>query len=231
MLIHTLQYKGPKETQQDAYYISPDQDVMVICDGMGSHHMSHIASQFIAQDLGHRLSRLLDFSESTIISSFKESQLSLRQKVNEEQVSQNIGTTCTAAIIKKDMIVLAHIGDSKAFLVSNAVIYVSRDHSMTEDLYAVGAITKEERDQQKNGRLTKAIVANQSKATTPDIEMIMRPTGFKLLLCTDGLMSLMSEEKILGMLGSDTPLDSLKSSIEDRIPDMDDNTTLILLEG
>jgi protein phosphatase len=113
-----------------------------------------------------------------------------------------MGTTCTLAAIRGDQMFLAHIGDSRAYLLRDGELHqVSKDHSWVEDAVDQGIITREQaRTHPNRNVITRAIGLDQQ----PQIATSAMPLadGDLLLLCSDGLNSMIPDEDIHRILTS-----------------------------
>jgi protein phosphatase len=125
-----------------------------------------------------------------------------------------MGTTCTLVAIRGDQLFLAHIGDSRAYLLRDGELHqVSKDHSWVEDAVDQGVITREEaRTHPNRNVITRAIGLDQQ----PKIDTSAMPLadGDLLLLCSDGLNSMIPDEDIHRILTSSSPEDVCQALID-----------------
>ena len=112
------------------------------------------------------------------------------------------GTTLTAVLIFGDQLTFAHVGDSRAYLVkNNSVDIFTKDHSLVKRLEELGQITAEEAaTHPQRNVLYRAL--GQGEPLEPDIFTAPLPQGGHLMLCSDGLWGLVTQENILELVNS-----------------------------
>lgn len=184
---------------------TPDFGLFVVADGMGGHHdgerASAIAIRIIAQHV------LENFYLPLLKTSNKDTEnrpvigeiLSEAVQKANEAVSGEIpegGTTVTAAAILRDLVYLAHVGDSRAYLIGNdGIEQITRDHSLVQRLIELDQLTPEEAaaHPQRNV-LYRAI--GQSENLEVDTGTRRLTPGARLLICSDGLWNQVSESNL-----------------------------------
>jgi serine/threonine protein phosphatase PrpC len=121
-----------------------------------------------------------------------------------------MGTTLTAVVLRGSEVFLAHVGDSRAYLVrAGAAVVLTADHSLVAQLVRAGLLTPAEaRVDPRRNMVTRSVgVAPEVEADVVQVEEPPR-TGDTLLLTTDGLHGLLSDEEI-GTVASDPDLDAV----------------------
>lgn len=178
--------------------------LFIVADGMGGHQNGEIASsvavraasKYLVEHIFSNLLLRMDFSIEEGV------QESLRKAINAAQdavihAAPGGGTTMTIAVLLGSQVTLAHVGDSRAyfFLADGSVQRLTKDHSFVQHLIDLNEITEEEAavHPQKN-IILKAV--GQSESYTPDIQTIAVPQGSTLLLCSDGLWGVVSEDEM-----------------------------------
>jgi serine/threonine protein phosphatase PrpC len=189
--------------QSDAQSV-PDFGLFVMADGMGGHHdgerASAIAAQVFAEQVTRRiyLPMLLQDADTEapplveiLIESVKTANDMVVKAVPEG------GTTITAVALIGDLAYLAHVGDSRAYLITHeyGMEQVTRDHSLVQRLIELDQLTVEEAAQhpQKNV-LYRAL--GQSEHLEVDLVTRRLPAQSYLLLCSDGLWNMVPETAI-----------------------------------
>lgn len=184
--------------------ISEPIGLYVVCDGMGGHAAGDVASGLAVQTLARKaLAEVMSDGIADDAPPNWESWLKgALQEVNQavfgrRRASGNdMGTTCVAAIVHGDMVTIAHAGDSRAYLVNEQNIQqLTQDHSLVQRLIQLGQLTPEEaRVHPRRNVIYKNL---GDKATVePDIQTIKVAPGDRLLLCSDGLNTMISDERI-----------------------------------
>ena len=166
--------------------------LFAVADGMGGHAAGEIASEVAIQTLlqhapespnGDDLARAVVASNRAVIRA-------ARQGMGRE----GMGTTMTAAMLEGRRLVVAQVGDSRAYLLHQGMLQrITRDHSLMADYIESGQITEEEaKTHPQRSVITRALGSDPN--TLPDIyEMHVAP-GDRLLLCSDGLSGMVEDD-------------------------------------
>jgi protein phosphatase len=147
----------------------------------------------------------------------------------QEDDKRGMGTTCTLVAIRGDQLFLAHIGDSRAYLLRDGELHqISKDHSWVEDAVGQGIITREQaRTHPNRNVITRAIGLDPQ----PEIDTSVMPLadGDLLLLCSDGLNSMIPDEDIHRIL-KESPTDAVCGDLIGAANDAggNDNTTVVV---
>lgn len=145
---------------------------------------------------------------------------------------EGMGTTCTAAILSGERLVIAHVGDSRAYLLHQGTIQqITRDHSLMADLIEAGQITKEEaRTHPNRSVITRALGSDPH--TQPDMYEINVSAGDRILICSDGLTTMLYDKEVATVLRSvHNPQDCANTLVE-RALDAGgvDNVTVVVVD-
>ena len=126
------------------------------------------------------------------------------------------GTTLTAALILGEQMILAHVGDSRAYAIDldGNVQILTRDHSLVKRLEELGQISHEEAaNHPQRNVLYRAL--GQGEPFDPDIKNLQLPANGHILLCSDGLWGVVEEDELIQMiLNSPTPDQACKSMVD-----------------
>jgi len=191
-----------RKDNEDNYLVSPERGLFVVADGMGGHEGGQIASSLAIQTIDK-------YVDLAMIESLGPEQLLLQalRHANQEIYARGqsehfygMGTTVTAALYYQNKLYIAHIGDSRAYLVRNKeIVLLTQDHSLVNELYQNGSLTLEEaRNHPQRNVLTRALGAKEE----PQIDLICTealPEDL-LVLCTDGLHNHVPAEDILRVI-------------------------------
>jgi serine/threonine protein phosphatase PrpC len=176
----------------------------IVADGMGGHQHGEVASSIairtMASSIVHKLYTPLLSPKSNPPD---ESLLEIMQEGVQEAhraITKQVpggGTTLTAALILGNQMTIAHVGDSRAYLIENGnqIETLTRDHSLVNRLVELGQITTDEAaiHPQRNV-LYRAL--GQGEPFDADINSIQIPESGYLLLCSDGLWSVVNESEL-----------------------------------
>ena len=210
--------------------------LLVVADGMGGHAAGEVASKMTVEgivqslnDQGKESSKLEGNAFGVFLGKVLEDVNQDVWQAAQEDDKRGMGTTCTLAAIRGDQMFLAHIGDSRAYLLREGELHqVSKDHSWVEDAVDQGVITREQaRTHPNRNVITRAIGLDQQPQI--DTSAMALADGDLLLLCSDGLNSMIPDEDIHRILTSSGPEDVCQALIDAaNNQGGDDNTTVVI---
>ena len=170
-----------------------------VCDGMGGHQAGDVASKTAADTIHAELS-----NKSFAIQNFLEAIRRANEKVyhlsRTEEHLAGMGTTLTAMLVEDEQVVLAQIGDSRAYLFRRGVLrQCTHDHSFVAELVRSGSLSYEDaRTHPHKNLITRAL--GTSAHVEADVFEIGRRAGDRWLLCSDGLTDLVTDIEIQDIL-------------------------------
>ena len=199
-----------REMNQDFYYVSQLNENMQLCilaDGMGGYKGGEIASSLAtnsAREYIERKFELIKHSDEEIMNLIKESMEYANEivydkaKANEEL--EQMGTTLEVCLLYNEKAYIGHIGDSRIYRIrKNIIRRITTDHSYVEKLVKDGTITREEAFYHpKKNMLMKALGCNES--IEPDILIKEFLENDIMLMCSDGLTNMLTEEAIYNIV-------------------------------
>ena len=232
----TGQYRDKNEDAGGVFYNKTEQQLLVLCDGMGGHLAGEVASQFVTDELQRRFEEenLIEpnQAEDWLRTTLKAINRELYQLSVDNTDYYGMGTTCVCALVFDDYVVVANIGDSRGYLVNSREIeQITNDHSFVNHLVMIGQISAEEafNHPQKN-IITK--VMGTDKVVTPDI--FVKRTNFYdfLLLNSDGLTDFARNHMIQEELMQENDLETHgRNLIELALSqETNDNVSIVLAE-
>lgn len=197
--------KGVVRTQnQDGYYLDVPSEhlaVGVVCDGMGGAKAGNIASLIAVETFVNTLQRGQgdpDTPPPAVLSvAAEEANQAVYHRACTDPDCFGMGTTMVAALIVEQTAYLLNIGDSRAYHINQeGIVRLTRDHSVVEDMVARGDITPEEaRTHPRKNLITRALGAEEHiRADLYEKEL---QSGDFLLLCSDGLSNILSDQELL----------------------------------
>ncbi|MBE5039546.1 Stp1/IreP family PP2C-type Ser/Thr phosphatase [Ructibacterium gallinarum] len=177
----------------------------VLSDGMGGHNAGEVASQRTVQFVAEELMEYIPHeSEVSLPKCLNQAVHSANKKIYnmamENQNQRGMGATLVAACICERETYIANVGDSRAYACrDHALVQITRDHSVVEEMVANGSITREEaRVHPQKNIITRAV--GTDPVTEPDIFEYDCMPGDCLLLCSDGLSTMVEDAEILEIL-------------------------------
>lgn len=189
-----------REHNEDSLLVRPP--LFAVCDGMGGHKAGEVASDIAVRVLAARAPRETDAKGLKL--AVEEANVSIIHAVHEGEGREGMGTTCTAAILEDERLTIAQVGDSRAYLLhAGALQQITRDHSLVADLVDSGEITPQEAyNHPWRSYITRAL--GLDPRVEPDMYELNIHSGDRLMLCSDGLYSMVRDDKIADIL-SRTP--------------------------
>lgn len=213
--------KGKVRSENQDSYIIENCDkrncvVAVICDGMGGAKAGDLASQLSSKAF---VSRIFDTlvaprffignQEKLLRESCDDANGVVYEYSRFDTDYKGMGTTLVGGIIQRHKAFIVNVGDSRAYHLSkNEIKQITVDHSYVEELVSMGAITKEEaRTHPKKNIITRAIGID--KAVEADYYEVPMRRGEAILLCSDGLSNMVTDNEILAAYKFDNSPESV----------------------
>jgi serine/threonine protein phosphatase PrpC len=215
-----------REGNEDSYLT--EEPLFAVADGMGGHRGGEVASQLAVETLEklfkQRVGDLPDQVQEA-------NRVVFERSVVDEKVA-GMGTTLTAALVEGDRVRLAHVGDSRAYLLRDRKLrLLTEDHTLVHRMVSEGEISQEEAETHPQRSVLTRALGVDTVVDVDDDTVQVRP-GDRLLLCTDGLTSMVSEEEIEEVLRTvPDPLDAAQRLV--RMANEAggvDNTTVVVLD-
>ena len=192
--------------------------LLVVADGMGGHPAGDVASQMAMNSLIEAFPTLPDGDLGlALMQAYRRANEAVFQAGQDEPAHAGMGTTLTTALLHGKYATIAHVGDSRAYLLrGDALTQVTRDHTLVADEVAQGRITAEaaRRDPRRN-RLTHVIGTHpRLESKLPAIFELTLLPGDRLLLCSDGLYDVLEDDDMRRALLGQEPGDAARQLVE-----------------
>lgn len=194
---------GQRENNEDDFLVDLERNLFVVADGMGGHNAGEVASSLAVKAVKEFISKG-DFDNFAV--TVREAVQAANRKVfahaSQGTSREGMGTTLTVAWVRGCKAYIAHVGDSRAYLIRKGSIKsITSDHSLVQAMVENGGLSElEARTHPKRNILTRA-VGTESQAQVDVDEVVLR-TDDKLLLCTDGLNGVLGDNEILDIIES-----------------------------
>lgn len=231
---------GRSENQDNAGFIdTPMGLLLVVCDGMGGGPSGRTASLMAVDTV---LTLLSDVSEHTrrddaLCFAIEKANDAIYAKALENPEQRGMGTTIAAVLINETSAIIAHVGDTRIYLLrKGAIAYRSADHSFVANLVRQKKITEEQaRNHPRSNVITRALGIRP----TVEIEFdeVSFQTGDRFVICTDGIWGMMPQPDLVKFLSHVMGISELTISVAEEIDRMGqenggghDNLTLIVLD-
>jgi len=206
-----------RENNEDSYlYWEPADDeefqrkgrLAVIADGMGGHEGGQEASRMAVETVREVYDQaLLDDPQAALVESFVAAHGRIQDFAEQHPAFQGMGTTCTALVLRGTQLYFAHVGDSRLYLIRGArIVRLTRDHSYVGRLVESGIVRAEDAEKHPQRHiLTAALGAGRELAVDGPEQSVALQEGDDLLLCTDGLWSVVTEEELETAVSGNNP--------------------------
>ena len=183
---------------EDSYYAPADGErFCAVADGMGGHNAGEVASAMAIQVFSEEMRKTGDITAGALHTAVARANEAVYHKALENAGMSGMGTTFSALAAQDDTAYLAHVGDSRIYLVRNgAIMQVTTDHTLVEQMVQKGLITpREARVHPKRNIITRALGTEES-VQIDIVQMGTRP-GDAFFLCSDGMTNYVDEREIL----------------------------------
>ena len=171
---------------------------LVVADGMGGHAGGDVASAVaVAELIGLDDEAHGEQAPQRLAAAVARAQQALLDRVAVEPALAGMGTTVTAILRAGERLVLAHLGDSRAYLLHEGrLVQVTRDHTFVQRLVDEGRITAEEAEHHPQRNVILRVLGDVQSSPEPDLSVRDAEAGDRWLLCSDGLPRVVSDETI-----------------------------------
>ena len=201
---------GKKRTMNQDFVYTHEEPIgnlpnlFVVADGMGGYNGGGYASSYTVEVIKKVVEALPETNprkifEAAIIMAYQE----IRKKALESTELEKMGTTVVVATVIGDVLQVANVGDSRAYVVSkNDIRQITEDHSYVEEMIKVGSLDRESaRNHPQKNIITRAVGADET--ISPDFFTVKLKKGDLVLMCSDGLTNMLEDEEILMILKSE----------------------------
>jgi serine/threonine protein phosphatase PrpC len=213
-----------RENNEDYYgYWESDSDeeferkgrLAIIADGMGGHEGGEEASHLAVETVRQAYRETDGSPQHALQVGFQLANEQILQHAREHTELSGMGTTCTAVALTDSQLCYAHIGDSRLYLLRDGVLTrMTNDHSRVTELVNAGIIQAEDAENHPDRHiLSKAMGVEGDFEPEISEEPIPLLTGDILLLCTDGLWSLLTDGDLLETLPSLSATDACRELV------------------
>jgi serine/threonine protein phosphatase PrpC len=219
-----------RRSNEDRFLARPP--LFAVADGMGGHEAGEVASAIAVDTLEAALMADGVRDADALVRVLVEANSAIRGRGSSDPALEGMGTTCTAALVGAGSVWLAHVGDSRAYLLrSGTLTQLTRDHSVVAGLVRDGVMNVEEaRLDRRRNIITRALGADDR--LNVDVTSFEVAAGDRLLLCSDGLIGHVADATMSEVLASEHD----PAGAADRLVDLanesggDDNITVVVID-
>ncbi len=193
-----------RELNEDYVYASSEpigclENLFIVADGMGGHKAGDYASEHTVKKLVEVAGTYREDSfpkiEKILQRAIDEANAYIYMRSKEDEALSGMGTTLVAATCSKDLLTVANVGDSRLYLINDEITQITQDHSLVEEMVSLGGIDREMARRHPDKNIITRAVGVGATVNADFYEVELRSTD-KILLCTDGLTNMLSDEEI-----------------------------------
>lgn len=219
-----------REGNEDSYLV--DSPLFVIADGMGGHAAGDIASATAVEKIKEHRSEITADDPTTLTGTVRDANRAIWDKSEIDPTVRGMGTTCTMILVEGDRAEVAHVGDSRAYLFHNGELrQITDDHTLVGRMVREGKLKPEEAERHPQRSMVTRALGVDEDVEVDQFSVTLAP-GDRLILCSDGLSGMLSEERIAQVLTNESdPQAAADRLIEDaNEAGGEDNITVIVVD-
>jgi protein phosphatase len=234
-----------RKHNEDSYLVSPELGLFVVADGLGGHAAGEVASQIVVETVARFVGETLEKDRTWPVEydpslSYNGNRLKVALLLSDQAITEDIrrnperetmGSTVVAGLFHGSEVTLAHVGDSRAYILGpDGIRQVTRDHSWVAEQVANGILTPSEARVHPFRNVITQALGNGGDLEV-EIQNLVLSKSERLLLCSDGLSGMISDKQIWEIVEQS---DSLQFAVESLIQFAkerggEDNITVILV--
>lgn len=219
-----------------ATYSDDKYSYAIVADGMGGHLAGEVASAmavelicgYVKEHLTDELDRFQ--AQEVLRRAFVDANDKIYKYSLENERVMGMGTTATMCMIRGGYIIIAHVGDSRAYMAGDNITQLTKDHSYVQELVKLGLITPEEaKHHPHRNRITRAMGVEPGVKA----DAVVKPyNGESILLCTDGLYGEIEDGELLSIINENSAEAAVKKLTALALERGGaDNITTVVLKG
>jgi PPM family protein phosphatase len=223
-----------RDRNEDSYF--GGEHVFAVADGLGGHNAGDVASRLAIEPIRNLDRRIGEVPDDRVADTLADAVLEANRAVYKRAQGdvrvRGMGTTLTAIAVADGAAHLAHVGDSRCYLLrGGAISQLSSDHTLVARMVQEGKLTPEQAESHPQRSILTRALGAEPEIDVDSLEVTLLP-GDRLLLCSDGLSSVIGEESIRSVLEDAIDLDAACTRLieEANANGGPDNITVILVE-
>ncbi len=218
-----------RQRNEDAYLVH--EPLFAVADGMGGHRGGDVASSMALESLSIPEQDSADTS-AALVEDIKEANRRVLERGEAERDLRGMGTTLTAVVTEGEKAYLAHVGDSRAYLLRDGSLQqLTEDHTLVQRMVREGRLTPEEAAHHPQRSIITRALGVEDEVPVDQLTLDIH-AGDRLLLCTDGLTGAVSKQRIQEVLEQEADPDRAVERLVEEANQAggDDNITVVLLD-
>jgi len=234
-----------RKHNEDNLLVDLELGLFLVADGLGGHAAGEVASRIVVEKVEEFISQTterdrtwpldydarLPYDGNRLKAALLLSDQAILDDIRENPERESMGSTVVACLFKGNGITLAHVGDSRAYLLdSKGIAQVTRDHSWVADQVANGILTAEEARKHPFRNVITQALGNGGELEVSIQELQVKETD-RLLLCSDGLSGMVADEDIWKIVQGSGSLEEASERLVKKALENggEDNVTVVLV--
>ena len=226
-----------RQLNQDRVFVSDGPvgilpNLYIVADGMGGHNAGELASAICVRVIQEELKSMKGVSpEVAIETAIKAANIAIWQQAQTREGCRGMGTTVVACTCLGDDLLVANVGDSRAYICSDVIQQVSVDHSLVEEMVHMGGLERSKaRNHPDKNIITRAVGAMAE--IDVDLFRVSIGQGDVVMLCSDGMTNMADDEDIKDVICSEGTLRDRAHRLVDMANENGgrDNISVVLIE-
>lgn len=225
---------GLKRTNnEDSYLVANEgkKKLFIVADGMGGHNAGEIASSEACRIIEAFVNQSEGDVDTLLTQAVQRANREIFVKASENTAMSGMGTTIDVCLVAKNKISIAHVGDSRVYVVNkDGCRKITKDHSIVGMMLDSGSITEEEaRKHPQRNFITRAV----GTAMTIEVDVVHETihNGEYVLMCTDGLTNMVPKDEIHRIITTATDVNEAVEGLVQKAKENggDDNITALVM--
>jgi protein phosphatase len=192
-----------RQSNEDRVFADQEAGILIVADGMGGHAAGEVASDLAVRTISQLLEESLPpgaLDAQAVIRLLRhaidQANFAIQTRAAEDCALRGMGTTVAIAIARGEQLCLGHVGDSRVYLIADGQLRrLTQDHSLVSQMVRDGQITAEQaRTHHLRNVITRSLGFEAS--AQPDLQVLRWSAGDCLVLCSDGLTNMLTDEEI-----------------------------------
>lgn len=219
-----------REVNEDSYLVH--EPLFVVADGMGGHTAGDVASSTAIDTIKGRSSTANPEDMETLAELVRGANAQIWEKANSDPTLRGMGTTCTLLLLDGAKAHFAHVGDSRSYLLrGDTLTQLTEDHTLVGRMVKEGRLTEEEAENHPQRSVITRALGVDSEVEV-DLFSVDVAAGDRLLICSDGLSSMIDSDAIKNALTEESEPQSAAERLIEFANEAggEDNVTVVVLD-
>jgi len=196
-----------RSNNEDALCVREELGLFAVADGLGGHQAGEVASRAAVRVLAGEVEAHPEAKDTCALlgAAVEAANRQVYELSQADATCTGMGTTLSACLVREGWLSVAHVGDSRVYLLrGNTIRQLTEDHSLVQELVRQGKITSEDAAEHPYRNVISRALGTSARVQ-PDIIRLPLAPGDRIFLCTDGLSNQVRNEEILAMAGALPP--------------------------